>query len=203
MWIRNSINTMVLQPRNDDNVMPSPLWFLSMKSGAAWPISIAVTSHLLSALGCGQSRCSPICRRVQCRGGGKTGDRRRFGDVGVGDVTVASDLRRQQPDRAALDKIMERVDQGIDKIAVVLAPPQDHAVDYIPGFTIDQLAASVLLDLGTQCLIDVLVPAQFLDDGVGLETQLCRTHRCLPNALSIRPKTYWKVADQSQLPVSQ
>jgi len=72
------------------------------------------------------------------------------------DVPLAPGFRREQPHHAVVGERAEGVDQGVDKITVVVAPPQQHHVDHLVGVFIDQLTAAV--DQGVaEIFIDVIV----------------------------------------------
>src|SRR4051812_19604425 len=75
-----------------------------------------------------QSRAAPVL--ADGHGGGllQTCRRSRFGDLARLDVALASSLRREQPHDTVVGEWAECVDQGVDKITVVVAPPQQHHV---------------------------------------------------------------------------
>src|SRR5690606_39169261 len=50
-------------------------------------------------------------------------------------------------------------------------PPQQHHVDHFVGIFIEQVATATLLDSGPDIVIDILIPAQFLDYHVRLDIE--------------------------------
>ena len=66
------------------------------------------------------------------------------------------------------------VDERVDQIAVALAPPQQHQIDDVVGVFVEQLVAAPLLDGIPYGLVDVLVPAELLDDLPRLHAELAR-----------------------------
>ena len=58
----------------------------------------------------------------------------------------------------------QRVDERVDQVTVVLAPPQQDRVDDLVVVLVDELAAGERRDRGAQLVVAVLVVAELLDD---------------------------------------
>src|SRR5690606_21899401 len=113
-------------------------------------------------------------------------------DVGARDVTLAADLGGQQPHGSPLVHILLRINERIGQISVVRAPPQHDAVDDLSDVAIDHGVPGMGLDRRAKFLVDVLIPAELLDDGVRYEAQLSRVHRtslCL-----LLSRSFWLLA---------
>ena len=92
-------------------------------------------------------------------------------DVGGVDRAGSADLGREQPDRAATDEVGQRVDEAVDEVTVVVAPPQQDRVDDVAVVAVDHVGVDAVLDRDAQLVIGVVVPAEFLDDHAGLEPE--------------------------------
>jgi hypothetical protein len=68
----------------------------------------------------------------------------------------------------------ERVDEGVDQVAVTLAPPHHHDVDDVVVVLVDEVLTGALADDLAQLLVAVVVPADLLHDGVVLDAELLR-----------------------------
>ena len=101
----------------------------------------------------------------------RPGDRGRLGDVGGVDRVGAADLRGQQPDRAAADQVGQRVDEAVDEVAVLVAPPQHDRVDDVAVVAVDHVGVDGVLDGDPEVVVGVVVPAELLDHHAGLEAQ--------------------------------
>ena len=101
----------------------------------------------------------------------QAGDRRRLGDVRRLDRVRAADLRGEQPDGAAADQVGQRVDQPVDQVAVLVAPPEHHRVDHVAVVAVDHVGVDGVLDGDPQPVVGVGVPAELLDDHAGLEPE--------------------------------
>lgn len=99
---------------------------------------------------------------LQPRGGGGIGD-----VLGV-DVARTARLRRHQPDHAVVGQQADRVDESVDEVTVVLAPPHHDDVDHVVVVLVDQLALDHLLDAGPQVEVGVVVEAPLLHGETGL-----------------------------------
>jgi hypothetical protein len=107
--------------------------------------------------------------RVLDRPGGGRG----LVDVAGLDVPVATGLGREQPDHAAVGQVGQAVDERVDQVAVVLAPPQQDDVDDVVGVVGgDELGAGACLDVGDEVLVDVVADADHLHDRAGLDPEL-------------------------------
>ena len=96
---------------------------------------------------------------------------RGLGDVAGLDVARTAGLGHEQPDDAVVGQRGDRVHQGVDEIAVVLAPPQEDDVGHLVGVLVDHLAAREVDDGVAQVLVGVLVPAELLHDHARLDAQ--------------------------------
>ena len=109
-------------------------------------------------------------RRVPCQSrearhgarGLQAGGRRGVGDVGRLDVAVAPGLGREQPDDAVVGEDADGVDERVDEVAVLVAPPQHHDVDDVVVVLVDQLGAGDRHDGGPQVLVAVVVVPDLL-----------------------------------------
>ena len=68
----------------------------------------------------------------------QAGGGRGVADVARLDVPGPAGLGGQQPDHAAVAEGDQRVDQRVDQVAVVVAPPQQHGVDDVVVVLVDQ-----------------------------------------------------------------
>jgi hypothetical protein len=98
-------------------------------------------------------------------------------------VAVAARLGRQQPHDAVVGEVGQRVDEGVDEVAVVLAPPQQDDVDDLVGVVSgDQLGAGPRGHVGEQGLVDGSARAvrpDHLHDRAGLDPELLgKAARC-------------------------
>ena len=76
---------------------------------------------------------------------------------------------------AAADQVGQRVDEAVDEVAVVVAPPQQHRVHDVAVVTVDHVGVDAVLDRDAKLVIGVVVPAELLDHHAGLEAQpVCR-----------------------------
>ncbi len=81
------------------------------------------------------------------------------------------DLRREQPDGAAPDQVGQRVDEAVDQVAVLVAPPQQHGVHDVAVVTVDHVAVDGVLDRDPEGVVGVVVPAELLDHHAGVEAE--------------------------------
>ena len=72
---------------------------------------------------------------------------------------------------AAADEVGQRVDEAVDQVAVVVAPPQQHRVDDVAVVAVDHVGVDAVLDRDAQLVVGVVVPAELLDHHAGLEPQ--------------------------------
>ena len=100
--------------------------------------------------------------------------RRGLGDLAGLDVPAPPGLRGQHPDHAVLGERADRVDQGVDEIAVALPPPDQDQVDDLVGVLVEQFVAAPLLDGVAHRLVDIVVPTELLDDHARLDAELAR-----------------------------
>ncbi len=63
------------------------------------------------------------------------------------------------------------VHQRVDEIAVAVAPPQQHHVNHFVGVFVEQVTAALVLDIESNVVVAVLVPAQFLHNLIFLDAQ--------------------------------
>ena len=80
-------------------------------------------------------------------------------------------LGHEQPHHAVVGQRGDRVDERVDQVAVVLAPPEDDDVGHLVGVLVDHLAAAQIDDGVAQVLVGVLVPAELLHDHARLDAQ--------------------------------
>ena len=83
----------------------------------------------------------------------------------------AAGLRRQQPDDAAVAERDQRVDQGVDEVAVVVAPPQQDHVDDVVVVLVDQRGAGQGGDRGPEGVVAVVVVPELLHDLAGRQPE--------------------------------
>ena len=72
----------------------------------------------------------------------------------------AADLRGEQPDDAAADEVGEGVDEPVDQVAVLVAPPQHDGVDDVAVVAVDHVGVDGVLDRDPQVVVGVGVPAR-------------------------------------------
>ena len=65
---------------------------------------------------------------------------------------------------AAPDQVGQRVDEAVDQVAVVVAPPQQHGVDHVAVVAVDHVGVDGVLDRDAEGVVGVVVPAELLDD---------------------------------------
>jgi hypothetical protein len=86
-------------------------------------------------------------------------------------VAVTAGLGGEHPDDAVLRERTDGIHQGVHQVAVILPPPHQNHVDDIVGILVEEVTADLLLDGGTHAVVDVLVPAKFLDDHPRLDSE--------------------------------
>src|SRR5207249_8501387 len=102
--------------------------------------------------GCDQPSGAPILTSTDDRGLLESGGGCRLGDLARLDVAGPTGLGGQQPDSAVISEWSDRVDQGVDQVAVAVTPPEQNDVDHLVGVLVDQFAAAV-----DQCVAEILV----------------------------------------------
>jgi hypothetical protein len=90
--------------------------------------------------------------------------RRGLLDVAVAHVAVTTGLAREDPDDTTVVEDRLDVHQRVGEVAVVLAPPDDDAVRDVVVVLVDELRPGDRLDGSAQGVVDVLGPAELLDD---------------------------------------
>jgi hypothetical protein len=55
------------------------------------------------------------------------------------------------------------IDKGIDEVAIVIAPPQQHSVDNVVEILLDQISTDYFLDALAKQVIDIVVVSKFLN----------------------------------------
>src|SRR5829696_10007133 len=109
---------------------------------------------------CDQPGSRPALANADVGGLGEAGGLGGLGDVAWLDVAGAAGLGREDPDDTAVGERRDRVDERVDQIAVVVAPPEQHGVHHVVGVLVEQLVAvAQFLDRGAKVVVDVLVPA--------------------------------------------
>src|SRR6201999_1684072 len=93
------------------------------------------------------------------RGEGETGDRRGLGDVCGGDGVGPADLGGEQPDDASADQVGQRVDQPVDQVAVLVAPPEHDDVDDVAVVAVHHVGGVGVLDHDAHVVVVVGGPA--------------------------------------------
>ena len=94
----------------------------------------------------------------------QAGCRRGLLDDVVIHVSIAAGLSRQNPYCGTILKNSLHVHEGIREISVAVAPPHNRTISDVVVVFISQLVVRVILNCLTQCLINVFVLAEFLDD---------------------------------------
>ena len=128
----------------------------------------------------------PIARDTGAPRDGQAGSESALGEIGRVEVTPASDLGRDEPDVAGLGQVGERVDEPVNHVAVLIAPPQEHDINRFDG-VLDEVAIDEIHHLGAELLIAIRVPTQLLNHLTRAEPQtrcpadrrddrLCRRH---------------------------
>ena len=65
---------------------------------------------------------------------------------------------------AAADEVGQRVDEAVDEVAVLVAPPQHDGVHDVAVVAVDHVGVDGVLDRDPQVVVGVGVPAELLDD---------------------------------------
>ena len=95
-------------------------------------------------------------------------------DVRRRNVAGPAGLGRQDPHDAALGERGQRIDQGVNEVAVAVPPPEDRGVHDLVIVLIEELRAREILDVVTQVEVDVVVITELLNQIPVFETQFFR-----------------------------
>src|SRR2546421_1476540 len=123
--------------------------------------------------GCHQPGGAPILAGADDGGLLESSGRCRLGDLARLDVPGPAGLGRQEPDGAAVGERGDRVDQGVDQVAVTVTPPEQYHVDDLVGVLVDQLAAAVDQRVA-EILVDVIVVPHLHNDHPRLDPEPVR-----------------------------
>jgi len=77
-------------------------------------------------------------------------------------VSVETGLGSENPHEAFVGEGPDGIHQGIYQVTVLVAPPQQHDVDDLVGILVEHFPADGFLNRGTNAVVGILIPAQFL-----------------------------------------
>ncbi len=97
-----------------------------------------------------------------------------LGDVGGVHGSRSADLGGEQPDGSTAHEIGQGVDEGIDEISVVLAPPEKDGVHDIAVVRVNEVRVKRVLDGDPELVVSVVIPPELLDNHARNETQPAR-----------------------------
>ena len=86
----------------------------------------------------------------------------------------AARLGGEQPDHAPGGEGGQPVDESVDEVTVVVAPPQQDDVDDVLVVLVHERGTGDLLDGDPEVFVAVLVPAELLHHLAGLQRQAAR-----------------------------
>ena len=78
-------------------------------------------------------------------------------------MTFTPGLGSHQPDDSVIGERSDGVDETVDEISVVIAPPHHHRVDDVVEVFVHQVPADDGLDTRPDDGVGVFVPVEFLD----------------------------------------
>src|SRR5699024_12425167 len=86
-----------------------------------------------------------------------------FGNHARRESAVLADTRGEQPYAAILSEGTDGINESVDQVAVLLAPPEQHDIAQLIGILIQEFPADDILDRLTDLRIAILVPSNILD----------------------------------------
>jgi hypothetical protein len=72
-------------------------------------------------------------------------------------------LGSHQPHDPMVSEWTDGVDKGVDEVAIVISPPQQHSVDDVVKILLDQITTDYFLDALAKQGVDIVVVSKFLN----------------------------------------